>query len=317
MTRRDPLPTVLADPFTVQQGLDAGLTLSRLRAGDIESPFHGIRRLVQAEQPYTEDPIERQRQRRLQLVRDCLAFTALDGRPTMFTHITAARLYGIPVPWSHEVRGALDVAAVAPAYPPQGKGVIGHLIKRDMLDGRELGGFPVPHVLDVLVQLASVLTVDELVVAGDGMVTRKNPLTTLDAIHTHVEGLRRLRGVRKLRAAEPYIRAGTDSAAESRMRLIIVRAGLPEPVVGHTVYDRDGFFVGTPDLAYVKEKIALDYEGEIHRVSTRTFGEDIERREQFQDAGWRHIRVVKGHITKPHRLVDRVGFALTERRNGR
>lgn len=172
-------------------------------------------------------------------------------------------------------------------------------------------------MLDVLVQLASVLTTDELTVAGDGMVTRKNPLTTVEAIRTHVERLRGARGVQRLRAATPLIRAGTDSAAETRMRLIIVRAGLPEPVVGHTVYDRDGFFVGTPDLAYVNEKIALDYEGEIHSVSTRVFGEDIERREQFQDAGWRHIRVVKDHLARPHRLVDRVGFALTERRNGR
>lgn len=235
----------------------------------------------------------------------------------MFTHITAARLYGIPVPWSFEVRRAIDVAAIAPAFAPQGTGVIGHLIKRDMLEERDLGGLPVPHVLDVLVQLASILTIDELVIAGDGMVTRKNPLTTREAIHAHVAGLRGVRGVRKLRAAEPDIRAGTDSAAETRMRLIIVRGGLPEPVVGHTVYDRDGFFVGTPDLAYVKEKIALDYEGEIHSVNTRVFGEDIERREQFQDAGWRHIRVVKGHLSRPHRLVDRVGFALTERLNAR
>lgn len=128
VTQRDPLPTSLGDPFTVQQARDAGLTLSRLRAGDLESPFHGIRRFAQPEAPYSEDPIERQRQRGLQLVRDCLAFTAVEGRPTVFTHITAARLYGIPLPWSHEVRKALDVAAVVPAHPPQGNGVIGHLI---------------------------------------------------------------------------------------------------------------------------------------------------------------------------------------------
>ena len=100
------------------------------------------------------------------------------------------------------------------------------------------------------------------------------------------------------------------------MRLILIDGGLPEPIVGYTVYDRDGFFVGTPDLAYVKERIALDYEGEVHNRDARVFGEDIERREQFQDAGWRHIRVVKGHLAKPHRLVDRVSFALAERRTG-
>lgn len=318
MTRREPLPRTLADqPFTVQQALDAGLTRSRVRAADLESPFHGIRRLVEPEPPLTEDPNERQWRRRTQLVRDCLAFTAREGRPTLFTHVTAARLYGLPLPWHLEVRRALDVTAVPPDHAPQGEGVIGHLLQPGRLPPEELGGFPVPHVLDVWAQLASVLTHDELIIAGDGMVMRKHPLTTLERIHGQVEILRGRRGARRLRAAEPYLRSGTDSAAETRMRLIIVRAGLPEPVIGHTVYDGDGYFVGTPDLAYVKEKIALDYEGEIHRVNDRVFGEDIERREQFQDVGWRHIRVVKDHLARPHRLIDRVGFALNERRSPR
>ena len=316
MTRRDPLPTTLdGQPFTVQQALDAGLTLSRIRASDLESPFHGVRRVVEGEAAPTDDPNEQQRRRRAQLVRDCLAFTARDRTPTHFTHVTAARLYGLPLPWSLETRKALDVAASPPAFAPQGDGVIGHLLQDGKLPGIVLDGFPVPHVLDVWAQLACVLSPDELIAAGDGMVTRKHPLTTLELIDEYVAQLHGCRGAKRLRVAQPFVRSGTDSAAESRMRLILVRAGLPEPAIGHTVYGHDGSFVGTPDLAYLEEKIALDYEGKIHRVSDRVFSEDIDRRERFQDAGWRHIRVVKDHLARPHRLVDRVGFALLERRN--
>ncbi len=36
------------------------------------------------------------------------------------------------------------------------------------------------------------------------------------------------------------VRHGVDSPMESRLRLLIVLAGLPEPEVGRTVYDADG-----------------------------------------------------------------------------
>ena len=297
----------------MRRALDAGMTLSRVRAADLESPFHGVRRIIQPAPPPTDDQNEQQRRRLAQLVRDCTAFAATDGRPTLFTHVTAARLYGIPVPWHLETRRALDVSAVVPAHAPQGAGVIGHRLVGHGLAPRTIHGLLVPDALDVWVQLATLLTAEQLIIAGDGLVTRKHPLTTLDRIHERVSRLRGGRGVRRLREAAPDIRSGTDSAAETRMRLIIIRGGLPEPAIGHTVYDRDGCFVGTPDLAYVDAKIALDYEGSIHRTSERVFGEDIERREQFQDAGWRHIRIVKDHLERPHRLVDRVGYALAER----
>ncbi len=93
---------------------------------------------------------------------------------------------------------------------------------------------------------------------------------------------------------------------ESRTRLIIVRAGLPEPVVGFRVLDRDGHFVGTPDLAYVAEKIAIEYEGDVHRTNRRTFADDIERRERFEWSGWRVLRVTDSYLAAPGRLAARV-----------
>jgi hypothetical protein len=115
-----------------------------------------------------------------------------------------------------------------------------------------------------------------------------------------------MRGRRNAVDALRDIRAGTDSPRETRTRLIIVRGGLPEPVIGHRVHDDDGFFVGTPDLAYVAEKIAIEYEGDIHRTNRRTFSDDIERRELFEWSGWRVLRVTDAYINSPWRLVSRV-----------
>ncbi len=97
------------------------------------------------------------------------------------------------------------------------------------------------------------------------------------------------------------------------MRLIIVRAGLPEPVIGFTVHNARGEFVGTPDLFYPQYRIALEYEGDGHRTDTQTFNDDIERAELFQEAGCRYVRITRDHVDNPHRLVTRVRNALLQR----
>lgn len=99
---------------------------------------------------------------------------------------------------------------------------------------------------------------------------------------------------------------------ESRLRLVIVRAGLPEPVIGHTVFFQ-GFFVGTPDLAFVREKVALDYDGKIHREDERVYADDIERRQLFADAEWRYITVAKDTLRVPRSFLSRLERLLRER----
>ncbi|MBB5633694.1 hypothetical protein BKA04_001917 [Cryobacterium mesophilum] len=315
MSRSTPLPSDLQDaPFAVSVARRMGVSESRLRASDLEVPFHGIRRsrLAPVAEPDTDD--ERAQQRFHALLRDCASFQRREGRSVIFSHVTAARLFRMPLPWRLETRRFLDVAALTPDHAPQGAGIIGHRLTRGAYILSTSAGFAVPAPLRVWAQLAPLLSVDELVVVGDHLVRRKQPFTSFDELVETVAGWRRLRGIRKLRLAALSVRSGTDSAAESRMRLALTRAGLPEPVIGFTVYDRDGCFVGTPDLAYLDERVALEYEGEIHRVDSRTFRSDIERRERFQDADWRHIRVTRDHLTRPHTLVDRVGFALAQRR---
>ena len=111
-----------------------------------------------------------------------------------------------------------------------------------------------------------------------------------------------------------HVRSGTDSPMETRLRLLIVRAGLPEPVIGYTIRDANADFVGTPDLAYVEQRIAIEYEGAGHRDDPRIFAEDILRRELMQEAGWYVIRVISDHVYKsPKWLVGRITRILAQR----
>jgi very-short-patch-repair endonuclease len=60
--------------------------------------------------------------------------------------------------------------------------------------------------------------------------------------------------------------------------------------------------------------VVFDYEGDGHRTDARTFRSDIERRELFEAAGWRHVRVTADHvIVRPDAFTERVKGILRER----
>ncbi len=166
----------------------------------------------------------------------------------------------------------------------------------------------------VWMQLAGVLEEDDLIVAGDDLVRRKRPLTSMDRLVAEIAAASGRRFVTVARNALDQIRSGTDSPMETRLRRIIVRGGLPEPVIGNTVYNRAGEFIGTPDLAYVDEKIAIEYQGQVHQTNPKVYAEDAIRREQFEEIGWLVIPVYKDHVyLRPAWIVSRISSALHKR----
>jgi very-short-patch-repair endonuclease len=102
---------------------------------------------------------------------------------------------------------------------------------------------------------------------------------------------------------------------ETWVRLIIVDAGLPEPVTDHDVFDDRGLFVGCVDLAYPLLRIAIEFEGDQHRTDPRQWQRDIEKHERLADLGWRVIRVSREHVfADPESIVRRVRGAIAARR---
>ncbi|HEY8912722.1 hypothetical protein [Lacisediminihabitans sp.] len=181
-----------------------------------------------------------------------------------FSHGTAAELYQFPI----RARGPrlLHVSVTVPAHPPQTLGVKGHRLAEGTVVVTR-GGVRLVSAEVAWCQLAGRLSHNDIVVVGDFLVRRKRPLSSLAKLRATVDALGAVRGVRAMRRALEDVRAGTDSPMETRVRLLLVAGGLPEPVIQFAVKDADGFFVATPDLAYVKERIAIEYEGEIHRSS--------------------------------------------------
>lgn len=276
-----------------------------MRASDLVAHFHGSRVT-----PRRDVHGDEHAERFAALVEKCHAYVPVAPRQFAFSHVTAARLYRMPVPEVLERRASIDVSTPGDTRPRR-RGVIGHRLEPREI--RVLDGLPVVAPELCWLQLAASLSVDDLVVAGDHLVRRKSPTSSVRAIRAALGEIAGARGVRTARAALVDIRPGTDSPPETRTRLVLIRAGLPEPVVGHTVIDDDGYFVGTPDLAYVAERIAIEYEGEVHRTDVRVFDDDIDRRERFERAGWRVVRVRAHHLRDPRALAERVRLLLIER----
>jgi hypothetical protein len=226
-------------------------------------------------------------------VDSCLAYAPRLPPGHFFSHTSAAAIYGMPMPARFERAGPVHVSAAPPAHPPQARGVIGHLLEG--VDVRTYRGLRVIDPAQAWAQLGTLLPHNDLVVAGDHLVRRKRPLATLEQLRDAARATRRP-GIRAIRRALNDVRAETDSPMETRLRLILVGGGLPEPAIGHPVVDAQGQFVATPDLAYVRERIAIEYEGEHHWSNRWVIAEDIARRDGMEEAGWQVIRVIKEHL---------------------
>lgn len=294
MTRRRSLPDGLPNHFAVAEAREAGVPRNRLDAQDLVAPFHGSR---------SARPIDV-----TSLAERCAAYLPVAPSHFAFSHGTAALLWGMPLPQGAQGT-ALHVSVPTHRTPPRRAGVIGH---RGLGSVRTIRGLPVVPVESVWLQLGESLAIDELVVVADFLLRRKRPLSTMAALVAALDAAAGRRGVERCRAALIEVRSGTDSPQESVLRLVIVHAGLPEPVIRYEVR-HEGAWVGTPDLAYVEEKIAIEYEGEGHRLDRRTYEDDIIRREMFRRAGWVVFLVTGRTLSQRNTLVGELKGLLRER----
>jgi len=178
----------------------------------------------------------------------------------------------------------------------------------DAAEIRLVGGFPVTVPLRTALDLARDLDRDESVVALDTLLRRR--LITLDQLDAHLLALGDRPGSRRLAAARALAHPLAESPMESRLRLSILRSGLPEPVVQHEVFDPPGVFVARLDLAYPWWRVGLEYDGDHHRERD-VFRQDADRANRLHLAGWRVLRFTVDDLFRhPERLVSRIRAIL-------
>jgi hypothetical protein len=132
----------------------------------------------------------------------------------------------------------------------------------------------------------------------------------------HVEALaERYRGRRGIRAALEVlglVDPGAESPQETRVRLLLIRAGFPRPETQLPVYDEFGQLVAQLDMGWRDVMVGVDYEGKHHWKTPQQIRRDIRRHELVTELGWIDVRVTAEDSDGA--IIGRVGRARVRAR---
>jgi hypothetical protein len=302
-------PSPLPEPiegraFHVREARDAGVTRKRTRARDLVAPFHGVRSPVIGT-----------------VVEHAAAYRTRMAQGHVFGGVTAARLWGLPLPTEWSLEEPLVIARANGATRGRAVGTRHIAVDPRLMAPAEQHGLPLLTPVATTITLARELDHERLVHVVDALLTDsalypdlqlpRSPHATAEQLREFLAPCDGLRGVRAMLAALDDARAGVDSRYESITRRTIVLAGLPEPVV-HPLVRVEGIDLH-PDLAYPELKIAIEYEGDGHREQGR-WDRDIDRYALLEAAGWIVVRITKAHLARDgERCVARVAAARARR----
>ncbi|GGE91469.1 hypothetical protein [Mycetocola zhadangensis] len=317
MRTPDPLPPSLGPVFSLADARALGVKRGRLEGEDLTAPFTGVR--ARFDDSSTTDAIRLDDfEARVRDVRTLARAYALRMRPVeFFSHHTAATLWGAPIAIPTPI--AIDVCVFRGNAIPRSRGVRGHRADhRTTAMTTTRAGMRLASPASVWASLGT-LPVDDLVVVGDYFCRRWRhgflrpkagapPLTTRERLAAALAASRRV-GAARLREALELIREDSWSPRESLCRVVLVRAGLPEPLLNMDVDGPLGF-LACVDMVYPRYRIAIEYQGQVH--GTR-YAKDIERIEGLRAAGWIVIQVTAALLSRPEELVARVRAALVSR----
>lgn len=304
------LPDDLAvRPFSTTEARTRGLSARELRNKELHVLTRGSR--VKSE-PTT-------------LTERSLAFLVAMRAPVALSHISAALVWGLPLPAGLERQADLDVMCGRRAGPVRRNGCIGHrgLERRRVV--QHPSGVAVTSLADTWVDLGEVLDrglgLDDLVVAGD-VAAR-----LLDQTHGAGNGVElmraaldarvRPRGKLLLSQALDLVSPRAKSPMETRARLMFHRGGLPTPELNVAVEFEDGDGSGAGwmlegDFVWRDQRVIGEYQGKHHR-DIRQRAVDVARRHLAEDDGWTFVEIFAGDVyTRPKRIamLRRLGRAL-------
>ena len=245
MTR--PIPDELKlGPVTIAQAHAVGVTRNQLRG----LRFRRLARGLYAWGDLPENPAQAFAAELDRLPLGC----ALSGR-------SAAVVHGLDL-WKQE---ATEVTAPRAAGVRVRANVRVHRDELQLSDVVRRRGVLVTSALRTCFDLVRRLPLVEAVVVADAMLHRH--LVRMPDLLAYICAHPGSRGIRQARTVAGLADARSESPMESRLRMIIVRAGLPRPEVQEPLRDTDQRVLARPDLAYPSSRLGIEYDGATHRAS--------------------------------------------------
>lgn len=266
-------PELRGRPFSVGRARSMGLTSSDLKAMHLVAPTHGVR-------------VDRAPQ---SLHEHCSAVAVAASGDFAFSHLTAARLHGLPTSIAMNSDPDVHVIRRTTETHTRRRGVRGHR----GYEGRQIediDGLPVVGMADTWVDMGELIGpglpvgLDDLIILGDAIATQ---LQSTEPLREALDRRVRPRGKVTLLEALDWIRVGSESPAETRTRLVLVRGGLPEPILNQPICTKSGRFVGRPDLKYeAPVRAAIEVQGRVFHSGTDERASDEIRHKAFGDEGY-------------------------------
>lgn len=287
MGRRPVVPAELTHgPFTLLEAQRAGLSWKQLQGSSWRRMGHGL---------YAWSGLGAGPELALAVVQRRLPPGAV------FSGRTAAWLHGLDLPPCDPV----EVTVTRP-HGIARSGVSVSRAELDECDIVERRGLRATSTLRTMADIAQRQPLVEAVVAADMALHRR--LIDLVELEACVASIARQRGVARLRRVIELAEPKAESAMETRLRMLLVLAGLPRPEAQVSLHDDRGTFLGRPDLYYRAQRLALEYDGGTHRESL--VGDD-RRQNRLVNAGFRMLRFTAADVQrKPDLLVAQVRAAL-------
>jgi hypothetical protein len=149
-------------------------------------------------------------------------------------------------------------------------------------------GLPTTSAIRTVVDLGSRNTLTERVVAADMF------------LHAKLVTIAELKGVARLRRVVALAEPLAESPMETRLRMLLLLAGLPRPEAQVSLYDEEGQFLARPDLLYRVQRLAIEYDGDNHRDR---LVEDNRRQNGLLAAGFRLLRFTASDVYRTPDLV--------------
>ena len=279
------------EPFSRAEARAAGLSAEMLLSKRFQKIFWDV--YVSRDVPIT--PLLRAK-----------AVIRLVPNGSYISHHTAAELWGVAPPPG----GATHINLPSACGRQVRRGVCSHYRTRPGQTTLRKG-LPISTPEQTFLDLAGMaIGLVDLVVVADGMIKagHTSPEQFVDAA-AQWSG----KGCRLARRAALLARKGVDSPQETRLRLLLVLAGLPEPRVDLIIRGRDGSWRRRYDLAYEHLQLIIEYDGRQHAKDTQQWLTDIFRREELDQIRWRLVIVTSvGIYHEPLRTLERVRDALLE-----
>ena len=200
-----------------------------------------------------------------------------------FSGRTASWLHGI----EHTLCSSIEVTLASTSR------FAGLSIRRAKLAADEVvirRGLRTTSALRTVADLGCRLPLVEVVVVLDRVLHMR--LVRMEQVEHWAEVHRGSRGVARLRRAIELAEPRSESPMETRLRLLLILAGLPRPGVQVSL-GNEASFLGRVDLYYPDHRLIIEFDGGTHR---NTLAADNRRQNRLIEAGYRLLRFTASDV---------------------